>query len=295
MPSNTPLNFDKIALVLGQQKFFIAGTERSGTTWLQIMLNGHPDVACRGEGHFVDHLIPKIDDLFDDYRATIGAFNNSYFKDTDGFPTPNDSHRAFIKRLTIAMFMADFDEEKINTVYGEKTPGNIRHLDTLLSLFPSARFVFIVRDGRDVAVSLWHHGRRKDSPKRPPLEDLARGLATSWRSDIKRMTAFRDRYPNRTRLVRYEDLHVTPDKELTKLFEFLGVGTDKQSIKAAIDAGDFKKFAGGRSRGEEDSAAQFRKGIVGDWKNYEDVDIDGIFQELANDEMTRLGYFGDKS
>lgn len=295
MATNTPLNFDKVASVLGQQKFFIAGTERSGTTWLQIMLNGHPDIACRGEGHFVDHLIPKIDDLFDDYRATIGAFNKSYFKDTDGFPTPNDAHRAFIKRLTIAMFMADFDEEKVHAVYGEKTPGNVRHLDTLLGLFPSARFVFIVRDGRDVAVSLWHHGRRKDSPNRPPLEDLARSLAASWRSDIKRMTAFRDRYPNRTRLVRYEDLHEAPDAQLAKLFDFLGVDTGTKSINAAIAAGDFKKFSGGRSRGEEDSTAQFRKGIVGDWRNYDDADIDGIFRELANDEMARLGYFGEKS
>lgn len=294
MPPTAPVDFDKVALVLGQQKFFIAGTERSGTTWLQIMLNGHPDIACRGEGHFVDHLIPKIDDLFDEYQSTIGAFNKSYFKDTDGFPTPNDAHRTFIKRMSIAMLMADFDTDKVQPVYGEKTPGNVRHLDTLLGLFPNARFVFIVRDGRDVAVSLWHHGRRKNAPDRPPLGDLAKGLASSWQSDIKKLMNFRDRYPKRTHIVRYEDLHSTPDTELTDLFKFLDVAVTDETISAAIEAGDFKKFSGGRTRGEEDNSAQFRKGIVGDWQNYEDTDIDTIFRQFANDEMTRMGYFGEK-
>ena len=295
MPPTTPVDFDKVAMVLGQQKFFIAGTERSGTTWLQIMLNGHPDIACRGEGHFVDHLIPKMDDLFDEYQSTIGAFNKSYFKDTDGFPTPTDAHRTFIKRMTIAMLMADFDPDKVQPVYGEKTPGNVRHLDTLLELFPNARFVFIIRDGRDVAVSLWHHGRRKNAPDRPPLGELAKGLAASWRNDIKLLTAFRDRYPNRTHIVRYEDLHAIPEASLSDLFEFLGVATTQSAIDAAIDAGDFKKFSGGRSRGEEDNSAQFRKGIVGDWQNYDDANIDQIFMETAKDEMTRMGYLDDAS
>lgn len=295
MPPTEPVDFDKVALVLGQQKFFIAGTERSGTTWLQIMLNGHPDIACRGEGHFVDHLIPKIDDLFDDYRSTIGAFNKSYFKDTDGFPTPNDAHRDFIKRMSIAMLMADFDADKVQPVYGEKTPGNVRHLDTLLELFPNARFVFIVRDGRDVAVSLWHHGRKKNGPERAPLNDLAKGLAASWQSDIQKLMAFRDLYPNRTHIVRYEDLHAMPHDELKSLFEFLKVPSTEKAISSAIDAGDFKKFSGGRSRGEEDNSAQFRKGIVGDWQNYEDANIDKIFRKVANKEMTRMGYFKEES
>lgn len=295
MPPTTSVDFDKVARVLSQQKFFIAGTERSGTTWLQIMLNGHPDIACRGEGHFVDHLIPKMDELFDDYRATIGAFNKSYFKDTDGFPTPTDAHQAFIKRISIAMFMADFDPDRVQPVYGEKTPGNVRQLDTLIELFPNARFVFIIRDGRDVAVSLWHHGRRKGAPNRPPLGEFTKGLAASWRNDIKLLTAFRDRYPNRTHIVRYEDLHTTPEKSLVRLFDFLGVTATDNMVGAAIKAGDFKRFSGGRSRGEEDNSAQFRKGIVGDWQNYEDAGIDQIFRDIANEEMTRMRYFGDPS
>ena len=295
MPPTTQIDFNKVALVLSKQKFFIAGTERSGTTWLQIMLNGHPEIACRGEGHFVDHLIPKIDDLLDDYRATIGAFNKSYFKDTDGFPIPDRSHSTFLKRMAIAMFMADFDSDNVFPMYGEKTPGNIRHLDTLLDLFPHARFVFIVRDGRDVAVSLWHHGRKKDAPDRPPLNELAKGLAASWMGDVRRLTSFRERYPNRTQLVRYEDLHTAPEAELSKLFSFLEVAVSDDAIAAAIDAGDFKKFSGGRSRGEEDSSAQFRKGIVGDWQNYEDADIDKFFREIAGNEMRQMGYLEESS
>lgn len=295
MPPTTSVDFDKVAMVLGRQKFFIAGTERSGTTWLQIMLNGHPEIACRGEGHFVDHLIPKMDELFDGYRTTVGAFNKSYFKDTDGFPTPTDEHRKFIKRISIAMLMADFDHDKVHRVYGEKTPGNVRHLDTLLELFPNARFVFIVRDARDVAVSLWHHGRQKDTADRPPLDKLARELASHWKKDLKRFMTFRECHPHQTHIVRYEDLHATPDTPLTGIFDFLGVTAGDEAIASAINAGDFKKFSGGRSRGEEDNAAQFRKGIVGDWQNYEEADIDTIFRDLAGEEMTRMGYIEEPS
>ena len=40
--------------------FFIMGTIKSGTTWLQLVLDGHPEIACRGEGHFTNFLAPAL-------------------------------------------------------------------------------------------------------------------------------------------------------------------------------------------------------------------------------------------
>ncbi|MFP6691035.1 MAG: sulfotransferase, partial [Alphaproteobacteria bacterium] len=42
--------------VYAKPLFFICGAIKSGTTWLQLMLDAHPDIACRGEGHLPNML-----------------------------------------------------------------------------------------------------------------------------------------------------------------------------------------------------------------------------------------------
>src|SRR5215831_18654517 len=39
-----------------KQIFFVGGSPKSGTTWLQLLLDSHPSVSCSGEGHFTTHL-----------------------------------------------------------------------------------------------------------------------------------------------------------------------------------------------------------------------------------------------
>ena len=43
-----------------KQIFFIGGTAKSGTTWVQLLLDAHPEVSCNGEGHFLDNLKPAL-------------------------------------------------------------------------------------------------------------------------------------------------------------------------------------------------------------------------------------------
>jgi len=281
----------RIRAAFAKPLFFIAGTERSGTTWLQLLMDSHPEIACRGEGHLIDHLFPKLDEALEGYRTAVGRFNQSYFKDTAGFPTLDGEHEMFLKRMIVGSLLAAYEPPDGCKVIGEKTPGNIRHLNVLNTMFPGCRFVFIVRDGRDVAVSLWHHGRQnKSGDDRPPLDDLTRRLAKSWCKDIKRARDFADDHPDRTCIVRYEDLHGNPQDALRGIFEFLGVDTGAEAIEASIAGADFKKFSGGRSRGEEDKKSQFRKGIVGDWRNHDEADINAIFRDIAADYMDEYDY-----
>ena len=48
-----------LAALTGKQMFFIGASPRTGTTWLQLLLDAHPDISCRGEGHFFDSLKPE--------------------------------------------------------------------------------------------------------------------------------------------------------------------------------------------------------------------------------------------
>jgi hypothetical protein len=285
----------RIADALARPLFFIAGTERSGTTWLQLLLDSHPEIACRGEGQFMNRLFPQMTDVFRSYRRDVDAFNRGYFRDTPGFPVLEDDEERYVKQAVLGLLLSKFDPSGAARVLGEKTPGNIRALDRLKYLAPACRIVFIVRDGRDVAVSLWHHGRpdkherQRDAEMRPFFQRAAQ----TWAADVRRMQAFQERHGADAHVVRYEDLHEAPDPVLADLFGFLGVAADAQTIAACLDAADFSRFAGGRKRGEEDRSAQFRKGVVGDWRGYDaEGNVDAMFREHAAAEMTALGYGG---
>ncbi len=57
------------------QIFFIGGSQKSGTTWLQLLLNAHPQVVCQGEGHITSHfaqLLLTILDKHNQKRLILG-------------------------------------------------------------------------------------------------------------------------------------------------------------------------------------------------------------------------------
>jgi hypothetical protein len=62
-----------LAALAGRQLFFVGGAPRSGTTWLQLLLDSHPEVSCRGEGLFWKALAEPLDRLLVERRAALDA------------------------------------------------------------------------------------------------------------------------------------------------------------------------------------------------------------------------------
>lgn len=90
----------------------------------------------------------------------------------------------------------------------EKTPKHIRHIDEIFAFRPDAKLIFIIRDGRDVALSIKKRtGRIEDGIERW-LADNALGYA--WIDDPRVIA------------VRYEDLVGSFRAEMTRLLDFLG-------------------------------------------------------------------------
>ncbi len=71
--------------ILSRQLFFIAATEKSGTTWMQLMLDAHPEIACRGEGQFVSKLAGCLGGALNDYSSFIEGLNEKVFLKPMGF------------------------------------------------------------------------------------------------------------------------------------------------------------------------------------------------------------------
>ena len=136
--------------------FFIVGSARSGTTLLRIILNAHPRVTVPPESRFVTEL----------WRGSDQA-------DVTTFLTALGDHRQFRSwNLPVELVEAELQgretvpyADAIEAVYrayakragkerwGDKTPRYVERIPFLAELFPEARFVHLVRDGRDVALS----------------------------------------------------------------------------------------------------------------------------------------------
>ena len=149
---------ETVANLFRRQIFFIGGAARSGTTWLQLMLNAHTDISCRGEGHFCDSLLPLLDSALSRHNAIVNIKNTTLFQDLDPFPRIRSAHGQYLLAATIALLLAEGAGDA--AIVGEKTPDNVLAVPKLRTLFPAARFIFVLRDGRDCAASAWFHNQR---------------------------------------------------------------------------------------------------------------------------------------
>lgn len=99
--------------------------------------------------------------------------------------------------------------------WGDKTPWNTHHLPSIGRVFPQARFIWLVRDGRDVALSY---------VKAELYPDLS-AAATRWVQANRACTRFA-RWAPHVRQVKYEDLVSDPERAFAGLFEWAGLDFD---------------------------------------------------------------------
>jgi len=265
--------------------FFILGCQKSGTTWLQKLCNAHPQVACRGAGHYGDLLAPLVKQAMEVYnqqeKATL-SFENKHLM---------SAVRLLIdQRLAESVTTAD-EPGRIRAV-GDKTPEHAMTIPTLNGLYPGAKFVHVIRDGRDACVSGWAHlAREGDQDKFAAFAEYASYFAGShWTPYIRNAQAAKAALPDCVIELRYEQLLDNPTGEAGRLFEFLGVDTHEQTLEGAVSAASFRKLSGGRSAGQESESSFFRKGVAGDWVNHFDEAATEAFEQAAGPLLDELGY-----
>ncbi|RMH28823.1 MAG: hypothetical protein D6693_03200 [Planctomycetota bacterium] len=182
--------------------------------------------------------------------------------------------------------------------------------------------VYLTRDGRDVAVSLYFHILRRATtpgdpvagPRRRLLERLAGpGVAIDdARAMMPRLIEFvhtpgRSRHAVWAEHVRgwracpgvthtsYEALRADTAGELTRILRALtGADPDPWLVGVTVEKHSMQRQTG-RTAGEEDRTSFIRKGVVGDWKNYFDLECRRLFDRLAGDALIEFGYEPDRS
>ena len=254
----------------------IGGVGRSGTTLMRVMLDSHPHICCGPESRLF--MRPHIDRKelatnFDIPRATVDAL----FK------------RAGSRAEFIDRFFAEYCRVMSKPRWGEKTPRNLNHLDYIFRAFPHARFIHMIRDGRDVACSLRTHPRHKVvdgelvplntwKPIQPCIE--------RWVHEIHASRVYR-RDPRYIE-VRYEDLVLDARPIMEKILNFLGEPWDEQVInyhEVDSPSRDMAKFP---QNPEATQALQTRS--LGRWQNDLSEDDKVIVKQIGGPLLVELGY-----
>jgi hypothetical protein len=204
-------------------RLFIVGCARSGTTLLQAMLAQHSRVLSLPETHFFwraerSGVGRRLGVASRHAEAVLRRMTGELGRPDLAALIPKWS--PFLRSHARA-FCAMLDRVTIDTgrdVWLEKTPLHLMRLGTIARYVDGARFLHVVRDGRDVVASLYEAARREpDVWGQPSTERCIR----RWNRDVAITLAHARE--ERHRVVVYEHLLTDARAELTSVCQFLGL------------------------------------------------------------------------
>ena len=210
---------------------FVVGMPRSGTTLLSSLLDAHPDLVIAPETHYftrcwtgdplrsladAERMLDRLDQqpgvhdmgLTDEEWATIRERVRAL-----EVPTHGDVLRALLDT---------YAARSGTSAWGEKTPDHLRFVPEMAQQFPEAVFIAIVRDPRDVVLSL------QDLPwSRSTLPEQA----WTWRRYAARISRYHEEYGDRFFSLRYEGLITDPEGTLRDVCAFLEMPFQKAMLR----------------------------------------------------------------
>ena len=278
------------------QVFFIVGAQKSGTTWLQKSLNSIEGIHCLGEGHFIDKLLVPMAQTRYEYNQMLEMLNQQVYEG-QGFygPVPDKEFLPLMRSwiLNIMVRNAKAPQDAILAL-GDKTPANSFHIPTLKQLFPRSRFIHLLRDGRDVAVSAFRHRERIQKQAGESRADLnleAPQLLSKWAGFTRAVrNAEGAGIPIHT--VRYEDMLTNGVGSLRSCVDYLlpqNNFSDAQ-LQKAVNANSFQTLSGGREPGTIDGNSNLRRGQSGSWRDELSPNVTDQFNPEDRELLEKLGY-----
>jgi hypothetical protein len=275
---------------------FIVGCPRSGTTLLQRILDAHPDVAVcpetfwvpyffkerigvTPEGLMTPQLIPRLLEYYKFHRMKVGR------DELEQLLRPGEatSYAEFVGRIFDC-----YGDSRGKPLVGDKTPDYVRNLPTLHQLWPEAKCVHLIRDGREVCLSAinWKRKAGRFATLYSTWAEDAVGTAALWwewhvRHGRQGGGAMA---PGAYYELRYEELVHRPAEAVPGLCAFLGLPYDPAMLR----------FHEGRTQNEpgRDAKAAWLPITPGlrDWRTQMPPEQLERFEAAAGDLLDELGY-----
>src|SRR6202142_4174016 len=300
-----------------REKFFIFGHARSGTTLLMRLVRLHPEVYCDYQAHFFTRR-PLLKSLVDsaEIEEWLTRKSNRWNQGRDLSP--------LILRAAADSIIEREAARKGKRIIGDKSPSSTIHgqaVRDMYAVYPDAKLVYIVRDGRDVLISERFRNfveqsrflsaedkRIIEALRKEPdqftngtrsifTESFIRRVAKGWITNFQEIESegrrlFGENYFS----LRYEDLLSDSFKEMTQLWKFLGVKKMDRSlgkkIKIEMQSNPDEEWQAQRDEG---IASFLPKGQAGNWQRLFTAQDKAVFKELAGGMLVKWKYEQDSN
>ncbi|HKJ36684.1 MAG TPA: sulfotransferase [Solirubrobacterales bacterium] len=280
---------------------FIVGVTRSGTTLLRLMLDAHPDLAIPPETHFVPQLIRKTGKRGISCEEAHGVVTGHRQWGDFGLDSGELLRRyceldQIDPESTVRTFFELYAEREGKPRWGDKTPNYVKRMRQIERTIPEARFIHMIRDGRDAALSRFK--RLLKDP--PPIEQVAGRWVKKIegaRDDARKLDGYLE--------VSYEDLVRDTETQLKRVCEFIELPWDPRILRyyeraderlaemtrdlpgddgKPMRPADHRKEAHLLTRKPPDPSRLAR------WKQDMDPADNEVFERVAGDMLSELGY-----
>ncbi len=168
----------------------------------------------------------------------------------------------------------------------------------------SKKVIYIVRDGRDVALSYYFHFLRKGKQATWFFKEFLELFNTTSTLDkftlwSHHVNEWLDNAPKDFMLVRYEDMQTNTNAELIRVLEFADIPVNQQTVTTAVEAAQFKRMQQLEKQqrsfdptlaGSAPNQYAVRSGKVGESKSYFSDELMAQFIEVHGSALERLGY-----
>lgn len=272
-------SYEKKALT--KQFVFIIGSGRSGSTWLQEMLGSHPLVcSCFESVIFRPYVVPWINAW--EKEKHYGSFNGLQTLWTE------EMFFDFLKGFLEKVYSKALENKPEAEIIVDKHAGYSHCVEHIDRLIPNAKFIHIIRDGRDVGVSLIEASKGWAKLWAPKDVNAA---AQMWKRDV--FAAFdAERYNNRYMEVRFEDLKTKGVEVLESAFTFIGCQTVLEDVVRIYEAHNINKMKKKRKVADKLTMPSgfIRKGKIGDWHESLTPIQRYKFNSVAGELLCKLGY-----
>jgi sulfotransferase family protein len=317
IPAITLEEVAEIKQFFPREKFFIFGHARSGTTLLMRLVRLHPEVHCNYQAHFFTRQ-PLLKSLVNTPEAEewLARKSNRWNQGRD--------LSTLVLRAAADFIMERDAAREGKRIVGDKSPSSTIHgqaVRDMHSIYPDAKLVYIVRDGRDVLISerfrnfveeskfLSAEDRRIIQGLRKDQAQFTNGtksiftgtfihrVASGWVRNLQETEEeghrlFGENYFS----IRYEDLLDKPFFEVTKLWRFLGVtditGPLVEAVKNEMGSNPDEEW---QSKRNEDIASFLPKGQAGNWQKLFTERDKSLFKEVAGEMLVKWKYERDSN
>jgi hypothetical protein len=272
---------------------FIVGCARSGTTLVHRIVDAHPEIAITTEMHWISRQFKSRNALVTPELVSELTGHKRFAQ----FEIPREEFEGLLgsgEAIPYPTFLRRVFGlyGKINNkpLVGNKTSGYVRRISAFHALWPEAKFVHIIRDGRDVCLSVlnWKKGERTAGRYASWEEDPVSTTALWWERKVRKAREDGAALgPGLYHEMHYEDLVEDPERECNRLCEFLGVPYDDAMIR----------FAEGKTRTDLPNARKTPKKAwlpitsgMRNWRTEMPVKDVERFEAAAGNLLEELGY-----